>query len=585
MSAVMKLREFNSYAASPAVDAPPSSSQSQMDAGIVRLREGAKAFAKLSVHQRIALVNAMQQGFLRVAKRMVQAGCKAKWITLGTPEEAEEWSTGPWGVVRQLRLVRESLTALKHSGNTPIGPVGRTSDGRLSVRLFPGNAIDGMLFKNVTAEVHMQAGVTIGSLERDRARFYKQPDHDGRVVLVLGAGNIAAIPPMDVITKMFNEGKVVLLKMNPVNGYLGPYIEEAFTEAIKQNFLAVAYGGAEEGRYLVYHRDIDEVHITGSDKTHDNIVWGPPGPERETRMQRHEPLLKKRITSELGNVSPFIVVPGPYSDKELRYQAEDAAASYLMNASFLCCAAKMLMLPNGWAGSDVFIQALQEICAKVPPRQAYYPGAEDRWLKLTTGRAQVKHLGHATPGSLPWTFISGLDPNARDEPLYTEEAFCSVIAETRVGSADPVEFLERAVEFCNNKLWGTLNANLIVHPQSLKDPRINAAVERAIAKLHYGVIAVNAFIGMPFVFAAPTWGAYPGSMSEDIQSGSGFVHNTSMLEGVEKTVLRAPLTTFPKPGYFSSHRTTHKMMPKIVAMEENAGWAKVPGIVFDAMRG
>src|SRR6202451_1610028 len=435
MSAVFKLREFTSYAANPVVDAPPSSSQSQMDASIARLREGAKTFAKLSLDQRIVLVNAMHQGFLCVAKRMVQAGCKAKGITLGTPEEAEEWSTGPWGVVRQLRLIRGALVALKHSGNPPIGPVGRTIDGRLSVRLFPGNAIDGMLFKNITADVHMQAGVTEESFRRDRARFYRQPDHDGRVVLVLGAGNIAAIAPMDVITKMFNEGKVVVLKMNPVNAYLGPYIEEAFAEATRQSFLAVVYGGADEGRYLVYHRDIDEVHITGSDKTHDNIVWGPSGPERETRMQRHEPLLKKPITSELGNVSPFIVVPGPYSDKELRYQAEDAATSFLMNASFLCCAAKMLVLPKGWAGSDVFMQALQGVCAKVAPRQAYYPGAEDRWRKLTTGRAQVEQLGEAVPGSLPWTFISGLDPNARDEPLYSEEAFCSVISAGRIGSA------------------------------------------------------------------------------------------------------------------------------------------------------
>ncbi len=345
------------------------------------------------------------------------------------------------------------------------------------------------------------------------------------------------------------------------------------------------YGGADEGRYLVYHRNIDEVHITGSDKTHDNIVWGPPGPERETRMQRREPLLKKPITCELGNVSPLIVVPGPYSDRELRYQAEDAATSYLMNASFMCCAAKMLVLPASWGRSDVFIRAMQEVCARVPPRRAYYPGAEDRWLKLTTSRAQVKHLGNPMPGSLPWSFISGLDPDARDEPLYTQESFCSVVSETRIGSADPVEFLERAVDFCNNRLWGTLNANLIVHPQSLRDPRINEAVERAIAKLRYGVIAVNGFIGLPFVFAAPTWGAYPGSTPQDIQSGSGFVHNTSMLEGVEKAILRAPLRTFPKPGHFASHRTAHKMMPKIVAMEEHASWAKVPTIVFDAMRG
>jgi aldehyde dehydrogenase (NAD(P)+) len=110
-------------------------------------------------------------------------------------------------------------------------------------------------------------------------------------------------------------------------------------------------------------------------------------------------------------------------------------------------------------------------------------------------------------------------------------------------------------------------------------------VERAIVKLRYGVIAVNTFIGMPFVLAAPPWGAYPGSAPENIQSGTGFVHNTSMLEGIEKTLLRAPLITFPKPGHFASHRSTHKMVPKVVAMEENASWAKVPGIIFEAMRG
>jgi aldehyde dehydrogenase (NAD(P)+) len=58
-----------------------------------------------------------------------------------------------------------------------------------------------------------------------------------------------------------------------------------------------------------------------------------------------------------------------------------------------------------------------------------------------------------------------------------------------------------------------------------------------------------------------------------------------MLDGIEKAVLRAPLTTFPKPAYFPSHRTTHKMMPNLVAMEENARWGKVPGIVFNATRG
>lgn len=585
MSAVAKLREYASYSFRDAVIAQPSSGQAFIDRALVRLREGAHNFAKLSFDERIALAESMQQGYLRVAARSVEAGCKAKGIALGTPSEAEEWALGPWGVIRQLRLIRESLHALKNTGNTRIGPVSKTQDGRLAVRLFPGNAIDGLLFKDVAVDVHMLGSVTEQTLETTRARFYKQPQHNGRVVLVLGAGNIAAIGPMDVITLMFNEGKVCLLKMNPVNAYLGPFIEEAFADAIKRNFLAVVYGGAEEGRYLVYHKGVDEVHITGSDKTHDAIVWGPPGPEREARMQRNDPLLKKPITSELGNISPVIVVPGPYSDKEIRYQAEDAASNFIMNASFMCCAAKMLVTPQGWDGSDKFLRGMQEVCAAIPPRQAYYPGAEDRWQVLTRGRTQVTHIGKPAPGALPWTFITGLNPNERDESLYSQEPFCSVLSEARLGSADPIEFLDKAVDFANNKLWGTLTATLVVHPKSLMDPVIGKAVEQAITKLRYGTVTINAYMGMPFVFASAPWGAYPGATLDNIQSGRGFVHNTAMLEGIEKVVMRAPLMTFPKPAYFPSHRTSHKMMPNIVAMEGNASWGKVPGIVFAAMRG
>jgi hypothetical protein len=96
---------------------------------------------------------------------------------------------------------------------------------------------------------------------------------------------------------------------------------------------------------------------------------------------------------------------------------------------------------------------------------------------------------------------------------------------------------------------------------------------------------VNTFIGLLFSVGTAPWGAYPSSTSQDIQSGNGFVHNTLMLEGIEKTVLRAPLTAFPKPAWFASHKKAKVVTQKLVAMEENASWASVPGIVFAAMRG
>ena len=58
-----------------------------------------------------------------------------------------------------------------------------------------------------------------------------------------------------------------------------------------------------------------------------------------------------------------------------------------------------------------------------------------------------------------------------------------------------------------------------------------------------------------------------------------------MLEGIEKAVIRAPLTVFPKPGWFPSHKTAQITTRRIVEMEEHASWGKVPGIVWAAMQG
>jgi len=387
---------------------------------------------------------------------------------------------------------------------------------------------------------------------------------------------------MDVITKMFNEGAVCLLKMNPVNAYLGPFIEEAFAPAIDRGFLSVVYGGTEQGNYLVRHSGIEEVHITGSDKTFDNIVWGPPGPERERRRASNTLLFNKKITSELGNVSPVIIAPGPYTDKELRYLAKDLAGYFVMNSSFLCCAAKILVVPKGWDKRGRFLDIVADILEEVPLRKAYYPGARERYAAFTQGRPKARCIGAVTEDTLPWTIVEDLDPRNSQEPLFMTESFCPVLGETAVGSKDPVDFLNKAVEFVNDRLWGSLSATVVVHPKLAESAE---AVERAITRLRYGTVCVNAFPGMSFAFGSPPWGAYPGSTNADIQSGQGWVHNTAMLEGIEKVVARFPFMSFPKPVYFPGHRTARTLMRRMTALEENGSWLKAPGVVLAALLG
>jgi len=162
--------------------------------------------------------------------------------------------------------------------------------------------------------------------------------------------------------------------MNPVNAYLGPLFEQAFAQAIRRNFLAVVYGGAEEGSYLAHHIGIDEIHLTGSDRTYDSIVWGAPGPERDARKARNSPLLSKPVTAELGNITPVLVVPGPYTEKELAFQAESVAGGVAYNASFNCNSPKMLVTPMGWNSRQRLLTAIERSLGATPVRRAYYSG-------------------------------------------------------------------------------------------------------------------------------------------------------------------------------------------------------------------
>jgi aldehyde dehydrogenase (NAD(P)+) len=560
--------------------APTTTTRSELDAAVERLRVGAPIFARLGITGRIALAESMREGYGRIAGRGVRAACGAKELAVGTTAEAEEWIAHPFITLVHLRLWIAALRSIERSGTTPIGRIGRTIDGRPIVKVFPSNLLDATLFPRVHGEVHLQAGADAD----DRARFYRQPDHDGRVVLVLGGGNVNSIPPLDVATKLLNEGKVCLLKMNPVNAYLGPLVEEAFAGAIRQNFFAVVYGGADEGGYLAHHAGVDEVLITGSERTHDLLVWGPPGPEREARQAASRPLLDKPMTSELGNISPVIVVPGPYSDRQMAWQAQNIGGGVTNNASFNCNANKMLITARGWDGRQRMLDALERVFERTPVRAAYYPGAQERYRRLTEGRRDSRIIGAARDGTLPWTLLTDLDASDATELAFRMEPFCSILSETALDNSGTIEFLDRAVDFANERLWGTLSATIVIHPQTLHEPGVAEALERAIVQLRYGTVGINTWGAYGFALGTP-WGGHPTSSTVDIQSGHGFVHNVAMLEGVEKTVVRHPLTVFPKPPHFPGHRTADRVGRGLVAREEMGGALKLLQVMAAAVRG
>jgi aldehyde dehydrogenase (NAD(P)+) len=369
--------------------------------------------------------------------------------------------------------------------------------------------------------------------------------------------------------------------MNPVNEYVGPFLEAGLEPLIKNGYLRIVYGGGEEGAHLVQHPAVDNVHITGSANTFDLIVWGPPGPERERRKRDNDPLLKKTISSELGNVSPVIVVPGAYSDKELAFRARAVASATVNNASFNCNASKMLVVARDWPQRERFGQLLLEALAEAAPRRAYYPGAEKRYADLLSGRAGVQTAGAAPAGALAWAFVPDLDPDNQGETLFATEPFCGILSETALPESDPAAFLRAATAFCNDRLWGTLSAE-IVQP---RDPGLHEPVEEAVRELRYGTVAVNVWPAISYVVMSTPWGGHPSANAADIQSGMGWVHNTYLLDGIDKALFRAPLVPALKPVWHFDHRTAHRVVPKLVELERKPSWLRFPGVAGEALRG
>jgi aldehyde dehydrogenase (NAD(P)+) len=249
-----------------------------------------------------------------------------------------------------------------------------------------------------------------------------------------------------------------------------------------------------------------------------------------------------------------------------------------------------MVLHAGWPQKDRFLQLVKETVAAIPPRPAYYPGAADRQAAAVQAHPQAERLG----GEVPRTRIPSLDPAADNHAFHTE-FFGSVWAETALEAPDTKTFLAEAVRFANDRLMGTLGCQILVHPATAKE--LGPALEQAIADLRYGTIAVNAWSGVAFLISTAHWGAFPGHPLEDIQSGRGVVHNAFLLDGTQKSVVRAPFAPFPrcltlgevhmspKPPWFVTHRHGAKLGRLLANFEFAPAVHKLPAIFAAALSG
>ena len=182
--------------------------------------------------------------------------------------------------------------------------------------------------------------------------------------------------------------------------------------------------------------------------------------------------------------------------------------------------------------------------------------------------------------------MQGLDAGNPNERLFSTEPFCGILSEVALPEGEPAAFLAAATRFCNDTLWGTLNASLIIHPQSEKDAKVAAALDRALVELRYGTVGINHWAGMGYGLVSMPWGGHPSSTLANVQSGIGWVHNTYLLEGIDKAIVRGPLVVkTPHPAWFYDNKAALEIMKKMVDLEAAPSWLKVAPLAMTALRG
>jgi acyl-CoA reductase-like NAD-dependent aldehyde dehydrogenase len=546
-----------------------------LDRAIAELRDGERAWGRTPPGARRELLLEIGDSAWREARSWVEIAARIKGLDPASPLVGEEWIRGPYALLSSVSALAETVGALA-SGNDPLaGYVISAAPGeRTAIEVLPHGFYDRVLLSGYRASVWMRPDVSVEQIRATAGLAQRAPRNTRGVALVLGAGNITSIAPLDVLYQLYAENRVVVLKLNPVLDGLRPVLDRIFAPFIRRDLVRIVTGGAPDGTYLAEHPAISAVHMTGSAATHDTIVFGS-GADGAARKAASHPRLDKPVTSELGGVSPVIVVPGRWSDSDLRFQAEHVATMKLHNAGHNCIAAQILLLPAAWPKKQRFLELLHRAIADAPARPTWYEGANAR-AEQAAHRAGAKRYGDRV-------LVGGLDIDDHADSALRDEWFAPVLGIAELPGEDPASFIRAAVDAANQRLHGTLGANVIAHPRSIR--ALGRTFEDAIAELRYGTIAVNAWTGLGYLTPRATWGAFPGHRLGDIQSGRGVVHNALLLKDTERTVVRGPFRPRPKPPWFITNRTSAVTAPRLTAFAAQPKWTALAGIFASAVRG
>ena len=521
-----------------------------IDRSISSLRVSSKEFATIDNAKLKTLFEECIQNIKSVAYYWATVAAENKGVT-NTIAEGEEWLGGPFASVFGIQYYIDSLKDV----HKPLDEKLYNKENN-TYKVFPNNNLEKIFFPFISAEVKFNKNISFKEIEKFRG-FAMRYSHKPSTTLVLGAGNVSSIPLLDTIFHLVTKRSVVYLKLNPVNEYLLPVYEKIFENFIALGYIVVSKGSTEESKYMVNHKGIDHIHLTGSDETYENIVYGKKLSDNEKNLKTLSKINKTSFSSELGNVTPIIIHPGNWSTSELKHQARKIVTAKLNNGGFNCISAQIVVLPEGWKHTDKLMKYIKQYMKNIDDRYSYYPNSLEKLNNLEKDKnyERLNDLSCATPHL------------SREIKAYskfeTSEIWGTSIYFKQIPYNNEEDYAREVIDYCNNNLWGNLGATVIFKKYNNKKqkPITNLYIE----ELKYGTVAINEWSAIGFIIPTLPWGGFPGNKDNDIQSGQDFVHNSLFFESAQNGIVYSKfrMSNIIDPLWFVTNKKGKKVFKNL----------------------
>lgn len=466
-----------------------------------------QAWANTSVIERLALLEQVQKNLKKYAKELGEVDAKMKNDLIGQniTSAAEGMGTTVMPMANTLLGIHKFYEALVE-GQMPKPISVKEIDADLyEVQVFPMHSKDKMVAQKQRGYLHITG----------EPRQVNPMEKPAGVIAISGAGNYSS--SIEMAMALFLENKATLHKPHALNEATDAIWEKIFAPLIERK--AVAFCAADQGREMSKLDGLHAIYFTGSTGVAHAIQNAASAP----------------LVSECGGNNPCIIVPGNWSDKDIKRQAIQLASVGKLNGGAVCGRPQTIITSKNWTQREQFLAELRKAIAEDTfACSEHYPGVnktKDEFLK-NQPTAEVLKTENGKHAKSEFILIPGI---AEDDFAVTNEAFCQVYSEIPLDvSTDTDAFLTKATSFCNDKLLGTLGCMILIDNDTMKTKE--ARLHQAVRELNYGGIAVNDVPPNIWLNAYLTWGGC-GETTTDFVSGVGNFGNALNFENVKKSVI------------------------------------------------